>query len=120
MFAEKSIADGRSPTERLQPWLIAGLSIVLLSMAMISTWMVVALSKAAELRVDSYRHLAALSQVVSLLRDVEAIQRSYLIAGNEKYANFLGHWAPTFLLLGVYNKLVKQHGSDAFERQRAA
>ena len=85
LFAEKSIADGRSPTERLQPWLIAGLSIVLLSMAMISTWMVVALSKAAELRVDSYRHLAALSQVVSLLRDVEAIQRSYLIAGNEKY-----------------------------------
>jgi len=44
----------------------------------------------------------------------------FQIAGNEKYANFLGHWAPTFLLLGVYNKLVKQHGSDAFERQRAA
>jgi hypothetical protein len=22
-------------------------------------------------------------------------------------ANFVGHWAPTFLLLGIYNKLVK-------------
>ena len=27
-------------------------------------------------------------------------------------ALFVGHWAPTFLLLGIYNKLVKQHGSD--------
>jgi hypothetical protein len=25
---------------------------------------------------------------------------------------FVGQWAPTFLLLGIYNKLVKQHGSD--------
>ena len=27
-------------------------------------------------------------------------------------ANFVGQWAPTLLILGVYNKLVKQHGSD--------
>ena len=27
-------------------------------------------------------------------------------------AIFVGHWAPTILLLGVYNKLVKLHGSD--------
>jgi hypothetical protein len=27
-------------------------------------------------------------------------------------AHFVGHWAPTLLLLGVYNKLVKLHGSD--------
>ena len=27
-------------------------------------------------------------------------------------ALFVGQWAPTFLLLGVYNKLVKQLGSD--------
>jgi hypothetical protein len=32
--------------------------------------------------------------------------------GDEKKANFVGHWAPTFLLLGLYNKLVKLHGSD--------
>jgi len=25
---------------------------------------------------------------------------------------FVGSWAPTLLLLGVYNKLVKLHGSD--------
>lgn len=30
-------------------------------------------------------------------------------------ANFVGQWAPTFLLLGVYNKLVKQLGHDKYE-----
>lgn len=30
-------------------------------------------------------------------------------------STFVGQWAPTFLLLGIYNKLVKQHGSDGLE-----
>lgn len=30
-------------------------------------------------------------------------------------ANFVGLWVPSFLLLGIYNKLVKQHGSDQDE-----
>jgi hypothetical protein len=34
------------------------------------------------------------------------------VTGNEKHANFIGHWAPTFLTLGIYNKLVKLHGSE--------
>jgi hypothetical protein len=28
-------------------------------------------------------------------------------------ALFIGQWVAPFLLLGIYNKLVKQHGSDA-------
>jgi hypothetical protein len=28
-------------------------------------------------------------------------------------ALFLGQWVAPFLLLGIYNKMVKQHGSDA-------
>lgn len=32
--------------------------------------------------------------------------------GRGKDALFVGQWAPTFLLLGVYNKLVKQLGSN--------
>jgi hypothetical protein len=31
----------------------------------------------------------------------------------EHEALFVGQWAAPFLLLGIYNKLVKQHGSDA-------
>jgi len=32
--------------------------------------------------------------------------------GQEKKANFIGQWAPTLLILGMYNKLVKLHGSE--------
>jgi hypothetical protein len=27
---------------------------------------------------------------------------------------FVGQWAPTMLILGLYNKLVKQHGSAQY------
>ncbi len=36
----------------------------------------------------------------------------FQLIGDEKKANFVGHWAPTFLTLGIYNKLVKLHGSE--------
>ena len=32
--------------------------------------------------------------------------------GEKQKALFIGNWAPTFLLLGIYNKMVKLHGSD--------
>ncbi len=32
--------------------------------------------------------------------------------GRDKDAEFVGHWAPTLLILGLYNKLVKVAGSD--------
>jgi hypothetical protein len=32
--------------------------------------------------------------------------------GNKPVSLFVGQWAPTFLILGLYNKLVKQLGSD--------
>ncbi len=31
----------------------------------------------------------------------------------DENALFVGQWAAPFLLLGLYNKMVKQHGSDA-------
>ena len=34
------------------------------------------------------------------------------VMGEEKKANFVGHWAPTLLIFGLYNKLVKLQGSD--------
>lgn len=36
----------------------------------------------------------------------------FAIMGQQKRANFVGQWAPTFLILGLYNKLVKLQGSD--------
>lgn len=35
-----------------------------------------------------------------------------MVMGLDKKANFVGQWAPTFLILGLYNKMVKLHGSE--------
>jgi hypothetical protein len=40
------------------------------------------------------------------------VSLAMLISGNAKRANFVGQWVPTFLCFGIYNKLVKLHGSD--------
>ena len=37
--------------------------------------------------------------------------------GNRHMSLFFGQWVPAFLLFGVYNKLVKQLGSDRLERE---
>lgn len=41
---------------------------------------------------------------------------SFQIAGKKHEALFVGQWVAPFLLLGIYNKMVKQHGSDADTR----
>ena len=40
------------------------------------------------------------------------------IAGKDQAALFVGQWAPAFLILGLYNKMVKQHGSDSYSAHR--
>jgi hypothetical protein len=41
-----------------------------------------------------------------------AASATFKMAGKSHEALFVGQWAPTFLILGLYNKLVKQLGSD--------
>jgi hypothetical protein len=38
---------------------------------------------------------------------------AFKAAGKDHAALFIGQWAAPFLLIGIYNKMVKQHGSDA-------
>lgn len=42
------------------------------------------------------------------------------LTGNEEKSRFVGQWVAPFLLLGVYNKLVKQLGSDRTENNIAS
>jgi hypothetical protein len=35
----------------------------------------------------------------------------FLMADKKNVANFIGQWVPTVLIMGLYNKMVKQHGS---------
>ena len=47
-----------------------------------------------------------------------AVSASLHMMGNTKASVFVGQWAPSILILGLYNKLVKQHGSDFTEAPR--
>jgi len=47
-----------------------------------------------------------------------AISAGYCIAKKQHTSLFVGQWAAPFLLLGIYNKLVKQHGSDGTSRSQ--
>ncbi len=64
--------------------------------------------QSAKLPSDTFLWLALGSIAASL---------TFKISGRDKDALFVGQWAPTFLLLGVYNKLVKQLGSDRTENR---
>ena len=42
-----------------------------------------------------------------------AVSATYQAFSRKHESLFIGQWAAPFLLLGIYNKMVKQHGSDA-------
>src|SRR5687767_6826144 len=37
---------------------------------------------------------------------------AFQLFGRKETSNFIGQWAPTLLILGLYNKIVKVAGSD--------
>ncbi len=45
-----------------------------------------------------------------------AVSAVLKIMGRDDWSLFVGQWAPSFLIIGVYNKMVKQHGSDVYSR----
>ena len=47
-----------------------------------------------------------------------ALSLALQAAGKKERANFVGQWAPTFLILGLYNKIVKVAGSDQASAER--
>ncbi len=57
----------------------------------------------AKLPSDTFLWLAGASIAASL---------TFKVLGQDKTSLFVGQWAPTFLLLGLYNKIVKVMGSD--------
>lgn len=61
-------------------------------------------------KIPSAAYLAVAGGAIALSLGLFATQE------RKSIANFVGMWAPTFLLLGLYNKLVKLEGSDRFNR----
>ena len=64
-------------------------------------------SKTAKIPSSGYL-AAAIGSIVA-----SALLKAY---GKNHASLFVGQWASAFLILGVYNKMVKQHGSDAVSR----
>lgn len=38
------------------------------------------------------------------------------VTGKGKWGNFIAQWVPTWLIIGLYNKMVKLEGHDATDR----
>lgn len=56
----------------------------------------------AKLPSDTFLWLAGASIATAL---------TFKLMGRDQHASFVGQWAPTLLILGLYNKLVKNTGS---------
>ena len=48
-----------------------------------------------------------------------AASATLMLLGHKKWANFVGQWVPSILILGTYNKLVKTFSAPYSEAQRA-
>ena len=60
-------------------------------------------------RIPSTYFLAAAGGAVALSLGLAVVSE------RKGWANFVGNWVPSLLLLGIYNKIVKTHGSDKTE-----
>jgi hypothetical protein len=48
-----------------------------------------------------------------------ALSLIFQVTGQGKWGNFVAQWVPTWLIIGVYNKLVKLEGHDQMDRGNA-
>ena len=64
------------------------------------------------------RYTASIPSSAYLAVAVGAMAFSLLcqISGRGKWGNFVAQWVPTWLIIGLYNKVVKQEGHDQFDR----
>lgn len=64
------------------------------------------------------RYTAAIPSSSYLAVAVAAMAASlvFQIGGRGKWGNFLAQWVPTWLIIGLYNKMVKLEGHDFASR----
>jgi D-serine dehydratase len=66
--------------------------------------------------IEKYTAQVPSSAYLGLAIAAIAASVTFQVAKKEHAWLFVGQWVAPFLLLGIYNKLVKQHGSDAEAR----
>jgi hypothetical protein len=70
--------------------------------------------------IESQTSKAPSSLFLGLALGSMAISAVLKISGKNQWALFVGQWAAPFLIMGTYDKMVKQHGSDAASHLEAA
>ena len=63
--------------------------------------------------IEKYTSQVPSSAYLALALASMAVSVGFQAAKKQHTSLFIGQWAAPFLILGLYNKLVKLHGSDA-------
>ncbi len=63
-------------------------------------------------RVEHFTSLVPSGIYLSAAMGSAGLAALMYLSGRKTAAIFVGHWAPTILMMGMYNKMVKLHGSD--------
>jgi hypothetical protein len=67
---------------------------------------------------ESYTAAIPSSGYLAVAIGAMAVSLMCQVTGQGKWGNFIAQWVPTWLIIGVYNKLVKLEGHDRFDRGR--
>jgi hypothetical protein len=62
--------------------------------------------------IESYTAEMPSASFLTLAVGAMAVSLMLMLTGRRNLANFIGQWAPTILIMGLYNKLVKLEGSE--------
>ena len=68
--------------------------------------------------IESYTAAVPSSAYLGLAIGAMALSLMCQVTGGGKWGNFIAQWVPTWLIIGLYNKVVKLEGHDRYHRGR--
>jgi hypothetical protein len=68
--------------------------------------------------IESYTAAIPSSGYLAVAIGAMAVSLMCQVTGQGKWGNFIAQWVPTWLIIGLYNKLVKLEGHDRYQRGR--
>ena len=68
--------------------------------------------------IESYTAAVPSTGYLAVATGAMGLSLACQVAGRGKWGNFIAEWVPTWLIIGLYNKLVKLEGHDRYDRAR--
>ncbi len=66
--------------------------------------------------IESYTAAVPSTGYLAVAIGVMGLSLACQVGGRGKWGNFIAQWVPTWLIIGLYNKLVKVQGHDRYDR----